>query len=245
MVEQADTLARNLNLPRAEAPEDSRFEMVLVPTPHRLELRVIGGDSSLRGGRPILVDLSRIDTRTPAGRRLKQPIAKAVGMHLYKETPPIVLEATAGFGHDTWLLASLGCKVVAVERSGLVAALLADGLDRAEPRQVTQRISLIVGESAAVMKDPPRPEVIWIDPMYPASRKAAQRKSMRVLRRLVGEDKDAADLLRQALLTAKRRVVVKRPLRAAPLGNRPPEASHKGQAVRYDVYPTLSSSGDQ
>ncbi len=63
---------------------------------------------------------------------------------------------------------------------------------------------------------------------------------MRVLRRLVGEDDDAGELLAAAIGAATRRVVVKRPSGAAPLGagegGAGPVSSHGGAAVRYDVY---------
>jgi 16S rRNA (guanine1516-N2)-methyltransferase len=71
--------------------------------------------------------------------------------------------------------------------------------------------------------------------MFPTGRKAAERKPMRVLRRLVGADGDAAKLLGHALQVARRRVVVKRPLRAPALGGTP-TTTHKGKALRYDVY---------
>ena len=81
------------------------------------------------------------------------------------------------------------------------------------------------------------PDVVYLDPMFPTGRKAAERKPLRVLRRLVGDDADAGELLAAALRVAKRRVVVKRPLRADPLGAKP-TATHRGKAARYDVYAT-------
>jgi 16S rRNA (guanine1516-N2)-methyltransferase len=56
-------------------------------------------------------------------------IAKACGIK--KELVPTIVDATAGFGKDSLLLASLGCQVTLVERSPLVAAMLADGWQRA------------------------------------------------------------------------------------------------------------------
>jgi 16S rRNA (guanine1516-N2)-methyltransferase len=82
-----------------------------------------------------------------------------------------------------------------------------------------------------------RPEVIYLDPMYPESGKtAAKRKEMRLFRELLGDDLDAAELLELARKQAKRRVVVKRPLKAAALSSAKPSARLKGTTTRYDLY---------
>ena len=57
-------------------------------------------------------------------------IAKACGIK--KDFLPTIVDATAGFGKDSLLLASLGCSVALLERSPLVAAMLADGWQRAQ-----------------------------------------------------------------------------------------------------------------
>ena len=56
---------------------------------------------------------------------------------------------------------------------------------------------------------------------------------------MVGPDTDALELMQAALATDCRRVVMKWPLRAAPLaGLRPPSHSITGKTVRYDVFMT-------
>ncbi len=80
-------------------------------------------------------------------------------------------------------------------------------------------------------------DVIFLDPMFPdRSRHTAQpRKAQQLLRRLAGEDPDAGTLLQVARMHARRRVIVKRPRHAPPLGGAP-DIVHNGKAVRYDVY---------
>ena len=58
-----------------------------------------------------------------------QDIAKAVGVSA--AYIPTVVDATAGLGRDSFVLATLGCDVTAIERQPVVAALLQDGLGRA------------------------------------------------------------------------------------------------------------------
>ncbi len=234
--------------------------MLLVVTARRVELRVVGGDKQLRGGRPLHVDAAALDTTSPAGRRLKQPIAKAVGLRRLKDlraSPPALIDTTAGWGADTFLLASLGCRVLTVERHKVVHTLLRDGLMRAAAQRpgAFGRIWLLHTDARAMLRrmggsntlsdaDLPdwtapffEPDVVYLDPMFPPRRgKGAESKAMRVLRRLVGDDADAEATFHAARRVAKRRVVVKRPLRAEPLEGIEPTTTHKGKSMRYDVY---------
>src|SRR5712672_338078 len=57
------------------------------------------------------------------------PLVKAAGFR--KDRIPTVVDATAGLGRDAFLLASVGAKVVLLERSREVHALLEDALGRA------------------------------------------------------------------------------------------------------------------
>lgn len=231
---------------RAEARTPTGdVDVVVVVTAERLELRVLRGEEGVRGGLPVAVELLKVDATSGQGRSLRQPLARAVGLRKGEPWRPRVVDATAGFGEDAWLLASLGCDVTAVERNPVMAALLADGLRRAgeEQPEIEARMRVIAGDSPDVLRglaDDARPEVVYMDPMFPsaAERKAAERKPMRVLRMLAGGDEDAGELLAAALAAATRRVVVKRPTKAEPVGRRTPTTTHEGQSVRYDVYST-------
>ena len=60
---------------------------------------------------------------------------------------------------------------------------------------------------------------------------------MRILRDLVGADPDALDLMQAALAAARKRVVLKWPVKAAPLeGLRAPSHRIVGKTTRYDVF---------
>jgi 16S rRNA (guanine1516-N2)-methyltransferase len=89
-----------------------------------------------------------------------------------------------------------------------------------------------------------RPDVIYLDPMYPHRDKSALvKKEMRYARALVGEDTDAGELLDIALKTARRRVAVKRPKSAAPLPGPQPAAEIASTNTRYDIY-TVKNHGN-
>ncbi|MFA9479195.1 class I SAM-dependent methyltransferase [Phycisphaerales bacterium AB-hyl4] len=234
-------LADAVGLPFIAKLDDITTPMTLVRTGDQLELRVLQGDPALVGGHPIAIDLTQLDTRSGPGRALRQPLLKAVGLRK-GEPRPTVFDATAGFGEDAWLLASMGCHVTAAERSPVVAALLRDALRRAAEREPTTAslLRVIVGDSITLLRDwpseTPRPSTVYLDPMFPTGRKTAERKPMRVLRQLIGDDVDSAALLTAAIETADRRVVVKRPSRAPTVAGREPTHVQRGKSVRYDVY---------
>jgi 16S rRNA (guanine1516-N2)-methyltransferase len=81
-------------------------------------------------------------------------------------------------------------------------------------------------------------DVVLVDPMHPARKKSSLvKKEMRLLRALVGADADALELMEIALRTARKRVVLKWPVHAAPLEGLP-KPSHQiiGRTTRYDVF---------
>jgi len=183
--------------------------------------------------------------RLRAGGGRSQPLARAVGLRGGAALE--IVDATAGLGRDAFVLASLGCRVTLVERSPIVAALVEDGLRRAaadeDVAEIVARMRLVTGDGRVLLarlaedNAGPRPDVVYMDPMYPARTKSALvKKELRALRALVGGDEDAGELLAAALHAARRRVVVKRPLRAPPVGQPAPSTQIRGKTTRYDVY---------
>ncbi|MHB1185765.1 MAG: class I SAM-dependent methyltransferase [Desulfobulbia bacterium] len=238
LADKARGLAAQLGLPLYN-PEDPPPALLLTLTPARLELR-----QTTKGAEgPLFVDFlgGPIEYRRRQTTSRKEGIARAVG--LKGGTSLVVLDLTAGLGRDGFILASLGCTVRMVERSPMVAALLADGIRRArqEPTlaEIMARISLIPGDSLDILRtwQGERPEVICIDPMYPHRGKSALvKKEMRLIRLLVGDDEDSDGLLAAALTVAGRRVVVKRPRLAPALAGPAPNFAIGGKNSRFDVY---------
>ncbi|HXH02210.1 MAG TPA: class I SAM-dependent methyltransferase [Candidatus Competibacteraceae bacterium] len=200
---------------------------------------------------PIYVDFlgGTLGWRRRHGGDQGQALARAVGLKGGQR--PDVLDATAGLGRDGFVLACLGARVRLVERSPIIAALLEDGLQRAlaDPELgplLSARLTLTPGSGSAVMAalaEDQRPEVVYLDPMYPHRDKSALvKKEMRVLRRLVGDDEDAPALLTAALRCARHRVVVKRPRLAPVLEGPRPSHAITAKSTRYDVYLTEPSA---
>lgn len=179
-----------------------------------------------------------------------QMIAKAVGIQ--PGIRPSVLDATAGLGRDAFVLATLGCEMTLCERQPLIAALLEDGLARAEEdadvRPIVARMRLLHGNAIELMSqwqgEPP--QVIYLDPMFPHREKSALvKKEMRLFRPFVGDDLDATALLEQALALASHRVVVKRPRKAPAIDGPKPGYSLEGKSSRYDIYPKKKLAANQ
>jgi 16S rRNA (guanine1516-N2)-methyltransferase len=244
-MEKAEQLACELQLPLAQLGAAS-FPLLLVVAKGRLELRVTGR----RPPGPVYVDFlgGAVDYRRRRGGGRRQLIARAVGVGRGAET---VLDATAGLGRDAFALACLGCAVTAVERSPVLAAMLRDGLARAraeatgDVQVILDRITLIHADSREVLEsldESERPDVVYVDPMYPVDEKqsALVQKEMRVCRMLIGDDEDADMLLSAGRRAARRRVVVKRQIHAPVLGS-DCDAQYVGRRIRYDAYFTHRS----
>lgn len=101
-----------------------------------------------------------------------------------------------------------------------------------------ERLQLIHASSLTALTDiTPRPQVVYLDPMFPHKQKSALvKKEMRVFQSLVGPDLDADGLLEPARLLATKRVVVKRPDYAPPLANVATPNAVVTKGHRFDIY---------
>ena len=233
---EAAALAAELGVDlRTEAPAGPGW-LVLRLTQERLELQPSGGG----GPGPVYTEFTagRGGWRGRRAAPRDEALARAAGVR--GAMRPRVVDATAGLGRDAFVLAALGCEVTLVERHPVVAALLRDGLQRAardhHAGAIVARMRLLTGDARQLLADY-RTDVVLVDPMHPPRRKdAAVKKEMQVLRRLVGTDEDAGELLTAALAAARQRVVVKRPRGADPIAGPAPSGAIEGRSTRFDIY---------
>jgi len=221
---------------------DPDANMALVLTPERLELRKL--DEPKLGA--IFVDFvgGTMAHRRKFGGGRGEAVAKAVGVK--GSYLPNVVDATAGLGRDAFVLASLGCHVRMLERNPVVAALLDDGLERGYRDAeigpwLRERMTLLHASSLTTLSElTPKPEVVYLDPMYPHKQKSALvKKEMRVFQGLVGPDEDADGLLEPARRLATKRIVVKRPDYAPPMADIAAQAAVVTKSHRFDIYTPL------
>ncbi len=173
-----------------------------------------------------------------------QLIKRAVG---FKPQDNILIwDATAGLGRDTMVLIKLGYRVVAVERSAILFELLYDAIERAkqsnELHESLGRLQLLVGDSKILLsqlKEVERPDVIYLDPMYPETKKSSQpKKEMQFLRKLLGPDDNLAKLIETARAVAKKKVILKNSPRANLnlIAKLSPKHSLESKGVRFDIF---------
>ena len=170
------------------------------------------------------------------GRELLVRAARVRGVEA-----PTAVDATAGLGEDSLLLAAAGFSVTMFEKDPVIAALLRDALERAanEPQLagIVARMTLVEGDSVAGLRELGfSPDVVFLDPMFPERTKsAAVKKKFQLLHHLERPCDNEEELLDAALAAHPRKVVIKRPLKGPRLAGAKPSHSLAGKAVRYDV----------
>ncbi len=174
-----------------------------------------------------------------------------------KETRSLLaIDATAGMGEDSLLLAAAGFQVILFEQDPVIAALLQDTLERSaqipELTPIVARMTLREGDSVQEMQkmqkmqgmqeiskatgaSENRPDLILLDPMFPERKKSGLiKKKFQLLQQLEKPCSNEEDLLEAAMAARPRRIVIKRPLKGPNLAGKAPSYSIKGKTIRYD-----------
>ncbi|OXL27121.1 class I SAM-dependent methyltransferase [Psychrobacter sp. DAB_AL32B] len=176
-----------------------------------------------------------------------------------------VIDATAGFGHDSLILASTGAQVTMLEQQPLMALLLLAEQQRmstlANWQKLMSRLHIINTDALSyfqsVNNEPVADnskivDMVYLDPMFPedsyqdskTGKGAKVGKHMQALHQLASPP--TLDEERQLLQSAQAvvsqngqkqgRVIVKRPQSAPLLAHQQPSESWHNEAVRFDGY---------
>ncbi len=157
-----------------------------------------------------------------------------------KNPSPRAVDATAGMGEDSILFAAAGYDVTMYEQNAVIAALLKDALRRAKRKpqlkEIVERMHLVEGNSIELMKNLPfEPDVIYLDPMFPARQKSSLvNKKLQLIQKLEHPCVEETDLLNSAISANPQLIIIKRPLKGALLADKEPDYTVKGKAIRYD-----------
>jgi len=156
-----------------------------------------------------------------------------------------LLDLTAGWGVDSFTLAHHGQRVTLLEHHPLVFAIVAYSLGRladdSKADAIAQRLVIKQANANDYLQSPGAEhgfDCIYLDPMFPAHKSSAKPgKEMQILQAMTGNlDIDVA--FAAALQKARKRVVVKRPAKAATLGAAKPDLVYREKTIRFDVYLT-------
>ena len=202
------------------------------------------GASLVRDGMEVAGDFSRLLPRLKQGALQRELLVKAARVKGVER--PRAVDATAGLGEDSLLLAAAGFEVTLCESDPVIAILLEDALARAAGDEalahIAARMRLVEGDSRATLAalaadDATRPDVVYLDPMFPGRTKsAAVKKKFQLIHGLERPcEPEAEDSLMSAALAARpRKIVVKRPVKGPWLAGVKPSHAIAGKAVRYD-----------
>ena len=196
-------------------------------------LSLFGYGLSYRG------DFAELLRRVTGGRLAHEML---VHVSKTKEPHPCAVDATAGMGEDSFLLAAAGYDVTLFEQNAVIAALLRDALRRAaeDPAlaPIVERMHLVEGDSIKGLGSLSFvPDLIYLDPMFPPRQKSGLiRKKLQLIQKLERPCSAEEELFRAALGAGPKKIVVKRPLKGAVLAGRVPSYTAKGKAIRYDCY---------
>jgi 16S rRNA (guanine1516-N2)-methyltransferase len=208
-------------------------------------LHLLVGDRGLslcQGSLEVRGDFTRMLPRLRSSNLQREFLVKAGKFR--NLTCPTALDATAGLGEDSILLAAAGFRVHLYEYNPIIAALLEDAMKRAEEipelAEAVSRMTLHTGDSIQAMHNLPDaigmiPDMVLLDPMFPERHKSALvKKKFQLLQQLEAPCSTEEELLQAALQTGTRKVIIKRPLKGPYLAGKKPSYSISGKAIRYD-----------
>lgn len=243
-LDRAQGLSDRLEAPLAVC-EPGCSEAAFIPEPGLLYLKVSrDGLSLMRDGMELRPDFAEMLPRIKQGALQREMLVKAARVKGVEA--PRAVDATAGLGEDSLLLAAAGFTVTLCEADPVIAALLEDALARASAHEVlgpiVERMRLVAGDSRIALERAgastgAQPDVVYLDPMFPGRTKsAAVKKKFQLIHGLERptEPLDEESLLQAALAAHPRKVVIKRPVKGPYLAGVKPSHAIAGKAVRYD-----------
>lgn len=207
-------------------------------------------------GKPFFLDYAQgtLGYRLTPKRILHEPLAKVI------EKGTWVFDAMGGLAKDALMLALMECKVWSCEPHPLVYGLVQDGLRRIKKNPTwssilsdSNQLRFFNVDAMSKLNEflqcdvTQRPDIIYLDPMFPSKQKTSiSKKEIQWLQQIHAHTPNmypdynvsAPDVVFDcSLKVARKRVIVKRPLRAPPLVDLPaPMFSKSFQSARFDVY---------
>ena len=173
----------------------------------------------------------------------KDPLLNAMG------NARTILDKTAGWGSDAVHIALSGRKVVSAECNPVVYQLLVQARSRLGDIELAQRLNFVHLDAAGYgfpqtwgRQDGSEAEIdlVYLDPMFfeKQSKRAKSKKPMRLMQQLTEVPSEAHDqrLFATALNIARKRVVVKRALKAPFISDIKPQGSIRSKLLRFDLY---------
>jgi 16S rRNA (guanine1516-N2)-methyltransferase len=184
-------------------------------------------------------DFSSMLHRVTDGRLAHEMLVRAAKT---ADAPGRAIDATAGMGEDSFLLAAYGYEVTMYEQNPVIAALLRDALRRAKKQMILKdivcRMHLVEGNSIDLLAKQADPvDLIYLDPMFPARQKSGLiNKKLQLIQKMEPPCGEEEALFAAAISANPSKIIVKRPLKSPHLAGKKPNYTLNGKAIRYDCY---------
>ncbi len=169
----------------------------------------------------------------------KQSLIKACSNK--QKTIRSVIDLTAGWGKDGFILAAQGLQVTMIEQNTLIFNCLNYLLNIARKESNEDLFNRLTihnqnGVDYLLTKTDTAADCLYIDPMFsPHKSSARPAKDLQILQ-LLTANQSIDELFTLAIKNAGKRVVVKRSLHAPTLNEIKPDIVYRGKTVRFDVY---------
>ncbi len=214
--------------------------------------------SWLSGGLSVAPEWDKLQRRVVSAGRKSELLLQATKITADSH----VIDGTAGFGHDSLIIASTGAQVTMLEQQPLMALLLLAEQQRmsAQPnwQKLLSRLHIINTDAlrylesyqeTSARKATAVVNVVYLDPMFPedsyqdskTGKGAKVGKHMQALHHLAGpptplEEQQLLKSAQALVSTYSGRVIVKRPQQAPFFANQSPDDCWQNDAVRFDGY---------
>lgn len=232
----SQALSSRLSIPLYHVVDNNTAEYFFLSWRHGC-LKLLDKDLLKKGG--LMVNIA---PRPGEQQSWPVPKAGALAQAIGKKTRTVI-DATTGWAQDSLHLFRMGYDLSCIERSPVMLELITDAFQRLERVEWVTKLALpmpklMAGNAIEILAQlQDMPDCIYLDPMFPVKRKksALSKKSVLILRDLLGDDMDKEELFAAALKATAKKVVVKSPHYALPLGGKPTH-NFKSKLLRYDVY---------
>ena len=158
---------------------------------------------------------------------------KDIFWKVFSQSNSAILDCTAGFGRDSFLLDSMGHDVTMIENSPIVAMLLKNALRRSN----NINIKLFFGNAYDYMKHSnEKYDYIYIDFMFEKLKnKSLSSKNDETLKMISFNDNDKNKIIQLAQTVSNKKVIVKEP-RNTVSGILKPNYIIKTRLLKYNIY---------
>lgn len=151
-----------------------------------------------------------------------------------------IVDATAGMGEDSLILAAAGFNVQLFESDPYIFELLYDTILRFKDNELfsdaISRMTLYNEDSIyALQSKEIHPDIVLLDPMFPERKKSGLiKKKFQLLQQLEKPCSNEEELLNASIKSGPKKIVIKRPLKGPYLAGYKPSYSINGKSIRYD-----------